>query len=245
MARKHGRTPNQIEFAKQARRIKKLVKRMEDTGYRFKKEFKSMVEKMLHRPDRVTKKTLRDLEGITPYEARRNAYGLSDETGKLISGYQLYEERKRAAGKLGYERRKERMKKEVLERMNASFGDDRYIPTEEDMGEIILDNMYDLIKAYENETGSKYLKKLLDSEIARFGKPKVARALAEVPPQFLAEVQNLVFYDPKDKSKAHRGFRYLADIITGYILEGEEKAQLDRELQNMEEYDDDEFMEPR
>lgn len=88
MKTKKKKTINQIAFEKQVKRIKAAIRRYEKKGYIFDK---NAIENIIKRPNRITKKTIRDLKDITPRRILKYSDVLIDEnTGELMGGYEYY-----------------------------------------------------------------------------------------------------------------------------------------------------------
>lgn len=86
-------TPNQKEFNRQANRIKRFIRNAEKRGFEFQK-----ID--LTRPKRVTKKVLKELQGLRSAQLYEKAKYVDQETGQILSGTEGRSlERTRAAQK--------------------------------------------------------------------------------------------------------------------------------------------------
>lgn len=102
-----------------------------------------------------------------------------------------------------------------------------------DEGEIILNNLWDLIDQYPTK-GSDYLKNLLNSEIRQFGEKKVKEALAQMPDYVIRQVQEVVHYigkyideDGNDTGDAtHQTLNDFAEMLKGTILTLDEAKEV-------------------
>ena len=83
-------------------------------------------------------------------------------------------------------------------------------------GELMLDNIDELIKRFDTRTGGKILEKALASEIEKYGRNKVAEAMANAPGDVIAEAQNIVFYSG-DKEANHKALVNFFDSIIGEV----------------------------
>jgi hypothetical protein len=102
-----------------------------------------------------------------------------------------------------------------------------------DEGEIILNNLWDLIDQYPTK-GAEYLKNLLNSEIRQFGEKKVKEALAQMPDYVIKQVQEVVHYigkyideDGNDTGDAtHQTLNDFAEMLKGTILTLDEAKEV-------------------
>lgn len=83
-------------------------------------------------------------------------------------------------------------------------------------GELMLDNIDELIKRFDTRTGGKILQKALAKEIEKYGRNKVAEAMANAPGDVIAEAQNIVFYSG-DKEANHKALVNFFDSIIGEV----------------------------
>ena len=77
MAKRKKRTPNQIEFQKQRRRLQQIIRRGEKKGYEFEQ---NLVPDM---PKRVTKKQLEKIKGIKAEQLYNKAVYIDYTTGEI------------------------------------------------------------------------------------------------------------------------------------------------------------------
>ena len=81
-------TQNQILFKKQQKRIKKIIRQAEKVGVSFRG---AELEKILQRPQRITRQRLEALKEITPKKlVTRYGYTASVDTGELLTGGDVY-----------------------------------------------------------------------------------------------------------------------------------------------------------
>lgn len=102
-----------------------------------------------------------------------------------------------------------------------------------DEGEIILNNLWDLIDQYPTK-GAEYLKNLLNSEIRQYGEKKVKEALAQMPDYVIKQVQEVVHYigkyideDGNDTGDiTHQALNDFAEMLKGTILTLDEAKEV-------------------
>lgn len=84
-------------------------------------------------------------------------------------------------------------------------------------GELMLNNINELIEKFDARTGAKLLKEALASEIKKYGRNKVLEAMANAPGDIIAEAQNIIFYPLNDKEANHRALVHFFDSIVGEV----------------------------
>lgn len=106
---------------------------------------------------------------------------------------------------------------------------------EVDAGEVIYDQVNDLIKAYPTP-GSKFLDKALAKEIAKYGRDKVLQGMANAPEQVIAAAQYLVYYE-EDAEAIHTAFLNFFETIIGTTISeyAEELGEVMDEMTGYEE----------
>ena len=225
MAKRKKRTANQQEYLKQVSRIKRAFSKLEKGGYRFHEDLQDIVSGINGLPKRVTKKAIETLKRVTPAVLRKHATALS-ASGKIVSGTEKFREERRESARRAAETR--RRKKAV-----ASLPD---------IVDIILENIEDLIKSYPSQKGAQYLQDLLDSEIKRFGRKKVAAAMARYPAWFIEQAQNIIYYPDRGGSGyANRALIAFSEMIRDSLPDDNESRQLGEVLEDNEEWEDEDI----
>lgn len=110
MKKRTNKTPNQIEFEKELKRIRRAEQRLQKQGY-------VIDNRVLGRTSykRYTKAAIERLKAINPTELRAAAVHES-KTGELISGTEFYKQQRSDAAKRAAETRKiKKKKKDVVE----------------------------------------------------------------------------------------------------------------------------------
>lgn len=202
--RKKNKTANQIKYEKQVKRIKNFIRRAEKRGFRFDKEEILPSKK----PKRITKKILQKLESLNPKKLYEKATAISETTGKVVSGIERRREERREAALKGLK--------------NKRRIETRVPPRKED---IIWYRLNDLIKQFPDK-GARYLEKVLEGDIKKYGKNSVLKAISMAPDEILSAAQELAYYDYEDPSAASSAIRNLAEIIKGNIMSYDESIEL-------------------
>lgn len=100
MKKRTNKTPNQIEFERQLKRIRRAIKKLQKQGY-------VVDNSVLGRTQyqRYTKSAINRLKSITPDVIRANAVH-ETSTGEIISGTEYYKQQRSQAAKKGWETRR-------------------------------------------------------------------------------------------------------------------------------------------
>ena len=108
MKKRTNKTPNQIEFEKELKRIRRAEHRLQKQGY-------VIDNRVLGRTSykRYTKAAIERLKSITPTELRAAAVHES-KTGEIISGTEFYKQQRSEAAKRAAETRKIKKKKKDI-----------------------------------------------------------------------------------------------------------------------------------
>lgn len=108
MKKRTNKTPNQIEFEKELKRIRRAEQRLQKQGY-------IIDNRVLGRTNyqRYTKATIARLKSISPTELRAAAIHES-KTGEIISGTEFYKQQRSEAAKRAAETRKINKKKKDI-----------------------------------------------------------------------------------------------------------------------------------
>lgn len=207
----------EIAYNKELRRLNNFIRRAESRGFRFDKS--SIIPP---RPQKPTAASVRRLQALTANKLYQKATYLTDD-GKVVSGYKGRTLERKRAGKKAYKTQQKRrheseVKKQREKLIEAGVFD---IPRSED---VLLNNIDKLLTDYPT-LGAVYLKKMLNYQIKRFGRKRVAMALSRSPEDVVKVAQDIVYYE-SDSSSTSRAIRSMAELITGTILTDEELRDL-------------------
>lgn len=217
--------------------VQQQIRRMEKRGYRVDSAFKEKVKTGKYQ----TLKSIQKDKYKKLYEA-----STAESDGKIISGRRKrLIERKEAAEKAVQTRQRkpkasdvvwkeapslEELEDQLYDKTVGSLSDKQFedwIRNQKDArdlmtvgdireGELMLDNIDELIKRFDTRTGGKILQKALAKEIEKYGRNKVAEAMANAPGDVIAEAQNIVFYSG-DKEANHKALVNFFDSIIGEV----------------------------
>lgn len=193
---------------KQRRRVQQYIRRGEQQkGLRWTDEFKESLKS----------KSTRALKNMTPEKLLKQATGISPKTGKVVSGIEVQKERRSLSAQRGWETRRQRTTKQEI-----PYADD-----------IILQQIEQLADAFDN-AASRALKSLLSSEITKYGRTAVVKALANSPEEALADAQAMIYYEGK-RDTMIRAYDRLASLIRGYIANEDEARETGDIMDMMED----------
>lgn len=217
--------------------VQQQIRRMEKRGYRVDSALKEKVKTGKYQ----TLKSIQKDKYKKLYEA-----STAESDGKIVSGRRKrLIERKEAAEKAVRTRQRkpkasdvvwkeapsiEELEDQLYDKSVGSLSDKQFedwIRKQKDArdlmtvcdireGELMLDNIDELIKRFDTRTGGKILQKALAKEIEKYGRNKVAEAMANAPGDVIAEAQNIVFYSG-DKEANHKALVNFFDSIIGEV----------------------------
>lgn len=98
-------TPNQLEYARQIRRIKGIFSRGEKQGYMFDKSI------IANKPKKITKKLLNELANTSSKDIYENAIWVDTDTGEFVQGSEKKKQVRQEAARKGHETRKAKKNK--------------------------------------------------------------------------------------------------------------------------------------
>ena len=156
MRKRTNKTPNQIEFERQLKRINRSIKKLQQQGY-------VVDQRILGRTEytRYTKQAISRLKQIKPATIRAASVHESP-TGELISGTEYYKKQRSEQAKKGWETRRAKKKpatvevdktptftakKYLIDSLNSYFSD----VTGETNAKKILDNLSSAIESAESK----------------------------------------------------------------------------------------------
>lgn len=104
-----------------------------------------------------------------------------------------------------------------------------------DAGEVIYNQVNDLIKAYPTP-GSKFLDKALAKEIAKYGRDAVLQGMANAPELVISAAQDILYYE-ESADAIHTAFIRFFETIIGTTIEdyAEELGEIMDEMTDYEE----------
>ena len=219
--------------------IQQQIRRMEKRGYRIASEIKQKVKTGKYQ-------TLKSLQ--------RNKYNklyeksTSEISGKIVSGTKKrIEERKESAQKAAETRRLSK-RPDVRwgeaepyseTEVKVSWEDERKKQDERDRaraqmfqeGQIVYDQVMSLIDQYPSP-GSRYLKNLLLSEIAKYGRAGLLMAMAQAPEYYIDSAKVIVYYE-EDSDAIHSALHDFAQMITGTVTSADEAKEMGEVMDEM------------
>lgn len=192
----------------EVRRIKAFIRRAEKRGFRF-QDIPGLDPKLA----RPKKADIDRLKSYTQYNLYKYASAVSSQTGKVVSGtVRRKEERAESAAKAKVTRAKKLKAQSPAKRAVNIY-------------DVVEKNIRDLISEYPTK-GASYLRRLLDSEIRKYGREAVLKSMMESPEELIGLAQDIVYYE-EDSGRMNRALRAFADIIQGHLRSPEEEAELD------------------
>ena len=219
------------------RLVQQQIRRMEKRGYRVDSALKEKVKTGKYQ----ALKSIRKDKYKKLYEA-----STAESEGKIVSGRRkrLIERKEAAEKAVRTSQRKHRpsdvfwkeapsleeLEDQLYDKTVGSLSDKQFedwIRNQKDArdlmtigdireGELMLDNIDELIKRFDTRAGGKLLQKALAKEIEKYGRNKVAEAMANAPGDVIAEAQNIVFYSG-DKEANHKALVNFFDSIIGEV----------------------------
>lgn len=129
----------------------------------------------------------------------------------------------------------ERSYRQWQERRREKDIQDRIQAEEIDAGEVIYNQVNDLIKAYPTQ-GSKFLDKALAKEIAKYGRDAVLQGMANAPELVISAAQDILYYE-ESADAIHTAFIRFFETIIGTKIEdyAEELGEIMDEMTDYEE----------
>lgn len=104
-------------------------------------------------------------------------------------------------------------------------------------GNLMYTRITNMIEAYPYG-GGKYLSNMLKSDVSRFGKDKVMKAMANLPSSEIDRVESILYYvGNKTSEEAHNDLRAFAEAIKASILSEEELKEVGDIIEQESSYD--------
>ena len=204
---------------KELKRVKQAISRLQKKGYTIAAEFKDL-----------TKLSTQKLKTITPKVLRRTASGYWQ--GKKVSGKELYK-RQREEMKLIRKRKRDGV---IFEKDENTYVDGTNI--NDLKTDTILRRLYELAQQYDDyevehiRRNAMKLKEILDDEIKKYGKMKVAISAEENAQTNYDTGETIVFASTDEELKI--GVKTLIYNIEGYIPNEEENEVISEYIQLIE-----------
>lgn len=212
--------------------VKRQIRRMEQSGYRVDTEIKEKLQTAKY-------------QTLKAYQ--RNKYSkLYDQAtaeidGEIVTGQVAKKEKAKERARIAAQTRKQRRyeKQQWAVESEEDWKRQRRIQDEIERrnaelyqeGQIVYDNIAEMIDDYPTE-GSRALKDILKSEMNKYGRDAVIRAMAQAPDDFIANARTIIYYE-KDKDKIHSAITDFVHVITGTLPTAEEAKQIGETMDTM------------
>ena len=202
---KKKQTPNQREYAKQVRRIKKAMSRAENRGYMFDK---SIIAKT---PERITQKLLKQLQELKGTKLYDKAVYIEQSTGEILSGLEGRKLERKASARKAKETRQRKQK-----------ASEPYYP---DGGEIIFSNVVDSFISRLHEPTPEHF-------VNRWGKKsKKSEQAYEESQRSKSTLLSITYSVIADIGKSALGWRLEdkaddVNVLTNYVLYGSDASRI-------------------
>ena len=221
---------------------------MEKRGYRISDEIKEQVKTGKYQ-------TLKSLQRQGYSKLYEKATAVS-ESGKIVSGKEFRREERKESARKGARTRKEnylnRKRKEYYDKIDEEWEEeyernrweeerrqqDEYDRANANLyreGEISYNDILDLIDKYPTK-GAMKLKQSLASEIQKYGRDNVLKAIGTAPTEAIKHAREIIYYE-EDATAIHGAFLDFYGIISGTIPTDEEAKELGDTLDEMTDFD--------
>ena len=219
--------------------VQQQIRRMEKRGYRVDSEIKQKVKTGKYQ-------TLKSLQ--------RNKYkklyekSTSEIEGKVVRGTEKRTQERRESARRAAQTRQQAKRPltrwgevEPLseDELEVRWEDERRKQDERDReraemfqeGQIVYEQVMSLIDQYPTP-GSKYLKNLLLSEIAKYGRTGVLMCMAQAPAYYIDSAKAIVYYE-EDADAIHSALHDFASMITGTVTSADEAKDMGDTMDEM------------
>lgn len=219
--------------------VQQQVRRMERRGYRIDSELKQKIKTGKYQ----TLKSLQRDRYKKLYEK-----STSEIEGKVVSGtWKRTQERRESARRAAQTR--QQAKRQLTRRgeveplsedeLEVRWEDERRKQDEHDRaraemfqeGQIVYEQVMSLIDQYPTP-GSRYLKNLLLSEIAKYGRTGVLMGMAQAPSYYIDSAKAIVYYE-EDADAIHSALHDFASMITGTVTSADEAKEMGDTMDEM------------
>lgn len=226
---------------------------MEKRGYRISDEIKEQVRTGKYQ-------TLKSYQRKGYSKLYEQSTAVSD-TGKIVTGKQFRtEERKESARKGARTRREKRSLKKFIDQQREEYYDniddwddeeyrrqkweeerrqqDEYDRANANLyreGEIAYNEILELIDKYPTK-GALRLKQSLASEIQKYGRDNVLKAIGASPSEAISNAKQIIYYE-EDADAIHGAFLDFYGLISGTVPSDEEAKELGDTLDDMTDFE--------
>lgn len=245
MAKKRKQTEAEKLYAKQLKRIKQFIRRAEKRGFIFENDI------IPKKPKKVTKASVRKLEGLTPEKLYKKSLYLEESTGEITEAQKRRKEERKISAIKAAKTRKERQK----QRRNWTFKDAEknreQLPSEgKEAFKNIIDDFVSRLQIDTSWVGRKrrrpvalqetirsqsVLLSIINQQIALFGEEEIGNRL-QVNADKLTELLTIVLWDSKAEA-IQTATRLFIEILTGNSLTPSQLQDLDLESEYNEDFE--------
>lgn len=211
--------------------VQQQVRRMEGRGYRIDAEIKQKIKTGKYQ----TLKSLQRDKYKKLYEK-----STSEIEGKVVRGTEKRtQERRESARRAAQTRQQAKRPLASEDELEVRWEDERRKQDERDRaraemfqeGQIVYEQVMSLIDQYPTP-GSKYLKNLLLSEIAKYGRTGVLMGMAQAPSYYIDSAKVIVYYE-EDADAIHSALHDFASMITGTVTSADEAKEMGDTMDEM------------
>lgn len=224
------RTPTATQ--KLRKLVQQQVRRMESRGYRIDAELKQKIKTGKYQ----TLKSLQRDRYKKLYEK-----STSEIEGKVVRGTEKRTQERRESARIAAQTRKQ-AKRSVTrwgeveplseDELEVRWEDERRKHDERDRaraemfqeGQIVYEQVMSLIDQYPTP-GSKYLKNLLLSEIAKYGRDELLMGMGQAPAYFIDSAKVIVYYE-EDADAIHSALHDFVEMITGTVTSTDDAKEM-------------------
>lgn len=175
MAKKKRQTQNQRLYAKQLKRVKQFIRRAEKRGYEFSENV------LPDKPKRITQKSIKALQNLTPDKLYSKARYIDYDTGEILTGKEGRKAERKASALKGAETRKRRLAEPTQEPTNTPGF---YVPENINEDEtffdyVVISQWYSALGEFANGEAYNLLRSWMGSLVRTEGKHNVAQMLQD------------------------------------------------------------------
>lgn len=230
---KKKQTPNQQQWKKELRRLKRFIRNAEKRGFKFDENV------IPETPKRITQKRLNEIKQLKPNKLYEEAKYFDRNTGDVVSGSEGRRRERSRASQKAYETRRIKAQQptiQVEEEINyPTFTDTVLSNVEEMIAE--WEPSYNWSNYWINKKGEdrSKLMQILNEEIAVSGRDAVAERL-QASSSDIERIINAVMYGSQEE-QTNFALVEFAQIIRGRNLSFDESAELTLLSEAQEEFE--------
>lgn len=219
--------------------VQQQVRRMESRGYRIDADVKHKIKTGKYQ----TLKSLQRDKYKKLYEK-----STSEIEGKVVRGTEKRTQERKESARRAVQTRQQSKRPDVRwgeaeplseDEVQVRWEEERRKQDERDRaraqmfqeGQIVYDQVMSLIDQYPTP-GSKYLKNLLLSEIAKYGRSGVLMGMAQAPSYYIESAKAIVYYE-EDADAIHSALHDFATMITGTVTSAEAAREMGDTMDEM------------